>query len=284
VDDQVAATQSTLIAVAVAAKKGRPATDDTVIVATAARGRVLAPRFSVHSLRRRSGRENLSEPEVDSERSDSDGWERLAELALASDREGLANELDGMSEADRIHAFGRISIEDRGRVLALLDPGQAADLLEAVPDLHAGQAVEELEPAVAADILEELPSNEGADLLGHLKAAAAEAILAETESDVAANVRNLLHYPPDTAGGLMITEFVVVPEWGTAQDVIDHMRDEVERYADYPVQYVYAVGSGGELQGVLPLRDLLLARRGRTVASLMVRDPVSVGTRHRSRR
>lgn len=225
----------------------------------------------------------MSEPEVESERTDSHSdrtesqrWERLAELALASDREGLANELDGMSEADRIHAFGRISVEDRGRVLALLDPVQAADLLESVPDLHAGQAVEELEPGVAADILEELPSNEGADLLGQLETGAAEAILAETESEVAANVRNLLQYPSDTAGGLMITEFVVVPEWGTAQDVIDHMRDEVERYADYPVQYVYAVAAGGELRGVLPLRDLLLARRGRTVDSLMVRDPVSV--------
>ncbi len=218
----------------------------------------------------------MSEPEVESARSDSPAWERLAGLALASDREGLASELDALSEAERIHAFGRISIEDRGRVLGLLDPGRAARLLESVPDVYAGQAVGEMEPAAVADIVEELPSNEGADLLGELGAEAAEAILAETESGVAANVRSLLQYPQDTAGGLMITEYVVVPESGTAQDVIDHMREEVERYADYPVQYVYVVGASGELNGVLPLRDLLLARRARTVASLMTRAPISV--------
>ncbi|HEY5657861.1 MAG TPA: magnesium transporter [Myxococcota bacterium] len=219
----------------------------------------------------------MAQPELERDRSDAPAWERLPELALAGDREGLANQFDALSEAERIHAFGRLSNEDRGRVLALLDPERAALLLESVPDVHAGEAVRELEPSAAADILGEMLSDEGADLLGYLHADAAEAILAEAEPGVAANVRSLLQYPTDTAGGLMITEYVAVPEWGTAQDVIDHMRAEVERYADYPVQYVYVVGPGGELHGVLPLRDLLLARRSRPIASLMVRDPVSVG-------
>ncbi len=218
----------------------------------------------------------MSESDTEHHGSDIPVWERLAELALASDAEGLASELERLSEAERIHAFGRVSVEDRGRMLGLLDPERAADLLETVPDVYAGEAVGGLDPGAAADILEELPSNEGADLLGQLKADAVEAILAETEPEVAANVRNLLQYPPDTAGGLMITEFVAVPESGTAQDVIEHMRAEVERYADYPVQYVYVVGSSGELRGVLPLRDLLLARRARPVASLMISNPISV--------
>ena len=210
----------------------------------------------------------MAQPELERDRSDAPAWERLPELALAGDREGLANQFDALSEAERIHAFGRLSNEDRGRVLALLDPERAALLLESVPDVHAGEAVRELEPSAAADILGEMLSDEGADLLGYLHADAAEAILAEAEPGVAANVRSLLQYPTDTAGGLMITEYVAVPEWGTAQDVIDHMRAEVERYADYPVQYVYVVGPGGELHGVLPLRDLLLARRSRPIASL----------------
>jgi magnesium transporter len=218
----------------------------------------------------------VAESEAERDRSDVSDWERLPQLALAEDREGLASHFDALSDSERIHAFGRLSVEDRGRVLALLDPERAAVLLESVPDVHAGEAVQELEPAAAADILEELQSDEGADLLGQLEADAAEAILVEAEPEVAASLRSLLQYPPDTAGGLMITEFVAVPESGTAQDVVDHMRAEVERYADYPVQYVYVVGDGSELRGVLPLRDLLLARGTRLIASLMLRDPISV--------
>ncbi len=218
----------------------------------------------------------MTQPELEGDRNEASNWERLPELALAADREGLASHFDGLSEAERIHDFGRLSAEDRARVLALLDPERAAVLLEAVPDMHAGEAVQELEPAAAADIIEELQSDEGADLLGQLEADAAEAILAEAEPDVAASLRSLLQYPADTAGGLMITEFVAVPESGTAQDVVDHMRAEVEHYADYPVQYVYVVAADGTLRGVLPLRDLLLARRKRPIASLMIRDPISV--------
>lgn len=221
----------------------------------------------------------MAEPGAERDRSDVSDWERLPQLALAEDREGLASHFDGLSDAERIHAFGRLSAEDRGRVLALLDPERAALLLESVPDVHASEAVQELEPAAAADIIEELQSDEGADLLGQLEADAAEAILVEAEPEVAASLRSLLQYPTDTAGGLMITEFVAVPESGTAQDVVDHMRAEVERYADYPVQYVYVVGDDSELRGVLPLRALLLARGTRPIASLMLRDPVSVPAR-----
>jgi magnesium transporter len=223
----------------------------------------------------------VTEPdvEIEADRSDVPAWEQMAEYAATSQSEELANQLDGLSDAERIHIFGRLSIEDRGRVLGLLDAERAAGLLETVPDAFAGKAVEELEPGAAADILEELPSNQGADLLSQMRAESAEAILAETEPEIAASVRSLLQYEGDTAGGLMITEFVAVPEWGTAQDVIDHMRDEVERYADYPVQYVYVVGGGGELLGVLPLRDLLLARRQRAIGSLMIRNPICVPAR-----
>ena len=220
-----------------------------------------------------------AEVEIEADHSDVPAWEQMAEYAATSQSEELANQLDGLSDAERIHIFARLSAEDRGRVLGLLDAERAAELLETVPDAVAGRAVEGLEPGTAANILEELPSNQGADLLSRMKVESAEAILAETEPEVAASVRSLLQYEGDTAGGLMITEFVAVPEWGTAQDVIDHMRDEVERYADYPVQYVYVVGGGGELLGVLPLRDLLLARRQRAVESLMIRNPICVPAR-----
>jgi magnesium transporter len=60
------------------------------------------------------------------------------------------------------------------------------------------------------------------------------------------------------------------------QDVVADMRANAERYADYVVQYVYVLGPRGELRGVLPLRDVLLAPGARPVTSLMIRDPVSV--------
>jgi len=208
--------------------------------------------------------------------SESKPWLRLRELAQASDAPGLRHLVDALDESDRIHSFARLTPEERSRVLELLGPERAADVIGELPGSHAAEAIEELPPVAAAEILEELVSDERADLLGRLDSGDAEAILAESTPETADSVRALLRYPPESAGGLMITEYVAVPEIATAQEVVGELRENVERYASYIVQYVYVVGPRGELRGVLPLRDLLLARGDRSVASLMIRAPASI--------
>ncbi len=203
-------------------------------------------------------------------------WEQLAALAEAGEREALAELVDGLGEADRVHAFAHLEAEGRAAVLALLGPERAAEVVEAIPDVQAAEAVHELAPVAAAEILEALESDERADLLAQLDDADTEAILAAATPETAASARALLQYPADCAGGLMVDELVAVPEADTVDRVVEHLRANVERYADYVIQYVYALGPGGELRGVVPLRDLLLARGDRTLASLMIRDPVRV--------
>lgn len=203
-------------------------------------------------------------------------WARILEAARSHDGEAIEHILNELDEMDRVHAFGRLDPEERGEVLSVLAPEYAADLLELLPDSHAAEAVQELAPSEAAEIFDELESDERADLLAQLDDVSAEAILEEATPETVKSARTLLQYPAESAGGLMITEFVAVSAAWTARELIAHMQHNVERYADFVVQYVYAVDEGGRLVGVLPLRDLLLARRERSVASLMLPDPVSV--------
>jgi magnesium transporter len=204
------------------------------------------------------------------------GWRRILPLARAEDSSALVAFIASLSDLDRVHAFGRLSPEERSLVLSRLSPQDAALILEALPATHAVEAFEELAPDAAADILAELASDDQADLIGRLDESSAEAILSETSDDTAAAVRDLLQYPPDTAGGRMITEYVSVPETSCASDVVAQMQSNADQYADYIAQYVYVVGPRGQLEGVLPLRVLLLARPERSVASLMIREPVRV--------
>jgi magnesium transporter len=203
-------------------------------------------------------------------------WSRLLAVARSGDALALAALLDELGEADSVHALAHLDPEERNAVFGVLGPERAADLLEQIPDSYAVQAVQELAPRDAAGILDELPSDERADLVARLDAADLEAILAEATPETADSVRRLLLYAPESAGGLMLTEFVAVPATLTAHEVVEHLRENVERYADFVVQYVYALGARGELLGVVPLRDLLLARRKRSVTSLMIPNPVSV--------
>ena len=98
-----------------------------------------------------------------------------------------------------------------------------------------------------------------ADLLGELDPEQAEAILANLAPEVAEGTRRLAEYPPETAGGLMTTEYLAYPEDARVEDIIADLRRHAERYSRYQVQYAYLTSPAGKLVGVLRLRDLLLS-------------------------
>lgn len=201
-------------------------------------------------------------------------WKTLLELSRDDDPARLIAHLETLSEADLVHDFGRLSPLARSEVLKHLDPEQAAEIVESLAPIHAAEAFEEIAPETAAGILEELSSDDQADLLGQLNEDDAEAILSESSTAVAMAVRELMEHEPDSAGGRMVTELVSVPASWKTIDVVGYMQENAERFVDYVVQYVYMVGDRGELIGVLPLRDLLLASSSRVVSTLMIHDPV----------
>ncbi len=121
-----------------------------------------------------------------------------------------------------------------------------------------------------------MPSSEQADVIGDLSDQDAAAILEAMTPAEAADARHLSQYEDDVAGGLMVTEFLRYGQGVTVGDVIEDLREGAEQYRDYDVQYVYVCDDQNRLTGVLRLRDLLLAARGKRILDLMIRQPQSV--------
>jgi Mg/Co/Ni transporter MgtE len=102
----------------------------------------------------------------------------------------------------------------------------AADTLEEMDDSKLQAAlIESASADKASDILEEMVPDEAADLLGDLPEHQAEDLLRRMEPDDAAEVKELMKYPEDSAGGLMTTESVSVPEGLTADEAIARLRE-----------------------------------------------------------
>ena len=141
--------------------------------------------------------------------------------------------------------------------------------------MQAVDLIEDLPPADAAAIVDEMYSDAQADLLGGLKDEEAEAILEAMPDEKAEEVRQLLQYPDETAGGIMLTEFVSYPVDFTVQDVIEDLRIRHDEYIGYDVQYLY-VSDRAKLSGVLRLRDVLMALPEQQLTEIMVEDPVRV--------
>jgi magnesium transporter len=203
-------------------------------------------------------------------------WEELEQIADTGSAEHLGEFLEGLPTGETARALARLTGEDQAKVLTTLEPEDAADLIEDISDAQAVELLEQIEPPEAAAIVSELPSNEQADVISALDADDAEAVLAEMDPEQASETMRLAAYAPDTAGGLMVTELVSYPHTTTVQDAIEDLHARGAEYTAYDVQYAYIVSSRGALVGVLRLRDLLLAPRGRPVSEVMIRDPLAV--------
>lgn len=199
-------------------------------------------------------------------------WEQLEGLVGESTPAQVEAFLDALPAGDAARVVSRLSDEDQVRLLTTIDPPEAADLIEQLPDAQAAEMIERLEPHEAAAIVQELPSDEQADILQDIGGAEAEAILAAMSPEEGRDARALSRYADDVAGGLMVTEYLSFRDSATVADVLDDLRRNAERYAEYDVQYTYVVDEGGRLVGVLRMRDLLLAPAHRRLADLMARE------------
>jgi magnesium transporter len=205
-----------------------------------------------------------------------ESWEQVKALIASGDAGNLESFLDGLPVGERALALDRLDDQEQDALLALLGAEHASDLIADLSLVQAVDVLEHMDAQQAADIVDELPFDTQADLLQELEDDQAEAILDVMPTEDAKQVRALLAYDDDVAGGLMHIELLRFKETQNVQEVVDNMRAHAEDYSDLDVQYGYVIDNQERLVGVLRLRDLLLAPLDRALSELMLRDPVSV--------
>ncbi len=194
---------------------------------------------------------------------------RISELLGQVEQSGeLEALLDSLPTAEVLHALFLLNPGDQRRLLNSLPPDRAAELVEDLPDSHTADLIEEMPAESAASIVEELASDHRADVLAELDSEDAEAIIAELDEEDAQQVRELIAYPPDQAGGLMMTEFASYPMSKPVRDVVDDLTRDVTDYEFLTVHYVYVVVKARKLKGVVRLRDLVFADPTRRIGEV----------------
>lgn len=203
-------------------------------------------------------------------------WRRIAEIVESNDREALADYLASLAPAELARALSNLDDATRARVLVLLEPEDAADLIEELHESQSADLLEDLPVPQAAAILDEVDSDQRVDILAQLDKADAEAILKAMSPEEAQDARALLAYEENTAGGLMITEYLAYNARLTIDDVLHDLRENAEKYSDYAVQYVYVISETGVLEGVVRLRDLVLSPPHTSLADILIPNPFHV--------
>lgn len=193
-----------------------------------------------------------------------------------SDAHAALIALKAVDVDDTARLIDRLSSDDRQALFGLLTPEQGAEVLEKVYYFQGADIIEELSAAVAAPFIAELDSDDRADLMNELKERDSKAILEELDDDIAHETRRFMAYPEGTAGAIMYSEYVSFNAEMTVEDILNDIQSKREKYIEYGVQYAYVLDADQKLLGVLPVRNLLFARREQKATEIMIPNPTQV--------
>jgi len=164
--------------------------------------------------------------------------------------------LEGMHPADLADIVEDLGPADREAIFENIDSEVAADALSEVdPDIQAS-ILESLETEKAADIVEEMAPDEAADILAGLEEETSHDILEEMEHEPKNEVSELMEFDEDTAGGMMNTEYVALPEPSTVADAIAALKTNEELLES--LNTIFLVDRSERLTGAVPLARLFL--------------------------
>jgi len=169
------------------------------------------------------------------------------------------DKLEHMHPADLADIVEDLAPAEREAIFDSIDSEVAADALSEVEDPKMQASIlESLEPEKAADIVEEMAPDEAADVLSEMEEETSEEILDEMDSEPKTDVRELLEFAEDTAGGLMNTEYVVLHHNATVADAMAALKGNEDLLET--LNTLFLIDEEGRLTAAIPLARLFLAQ------------------------
>jgi len=184
---------------------------------------------------------------------------------LAERRRGqLARALADLHPSDVADLFDSFDVEEQVRLFSLLSRDAAADVLVELDRETREDLIDRIRPDELREALAELEPDEAADVIGEMQPADAAQALAALEDR--SDIQELLEYPPETAGGLMTTEFVTLPEGATVREAVARTRGASETTHRH---YLFVTDEAGRLMGQVPLFKLVVSPADVPVREIM---------------
>ena len=194
-------------------------------------------------------------------------------------------ELIRTASPDRILRYlGKSHPADIALLFKDLDPVEVRLLFDLLFSIRrAGKTLKELPPDLLPEILELIEEEKIAKMMvwtdpddevtfiDCLPEERRERVLALVDPDRRERVQQSISYPEGTVGRITTTEYLALPPNTSAQEAIDKIRERGELESFF---YLYVVDKAEKLIGVVPLRNLVVAPKDRTLLEMMIPDPV----------
>ncbi|UCG14384.1 MAG: magnesium transporter [Deltaproteobacteria bacterium] len=169
-------------------------------------------------------------------------------------------------------AFEQLEADEAARIIKKLPLRAVVLLVERLASHSAAAVLERLDPKRVRELLEIMSPRAASLVLQHLESSKREEALTHLPGKIARQLRDLMTYPPNTAGGMMEPRVTSIPADLTVKAATSYLR-KAPRQTLY---YLYVADSEGKLAGVLNMRELMLASPQDRIESLTRREILSV--------
>jgi magnesium transporter len=190
--------------------------------------------------------------------------------------------LSDLHPADIAEVYEELNIDEAKYTFLLLDKEVAADVLAELEEDDRKKFLQVIPSGILAErFIENMDSDDAADVISELPEEKQERVLAHIKDDEQVeDIKELLKYDEDTAGGLMAKELFVVHHEFTVRQCLVQLRKQAEEVDE--VYYIYVIDDNNKLFGTLSLKALLIANAQTKVKNICNTDVISVETNENS--
>jgi magnesium transporter len=196
-------------------------------------------------------------------------------LIQEEDDRTLKAVLDELHEADIAQILDNLNEEQRQYVIHLLEIETAASVIsEMDAESHPEELISNLDTSLAASIIGEMETDDATDLISLLTEEAQDRVLNQVDKEDAADIRQLMEYSEDTAGGIMNTDLISVPSYFSKKEAVEEVIRQSEEVENF--YYVYIIDRQDILVGILSLKDLIRAKPFMIMDEIMEKDIITI--------
>ncbi|MBU0437191.1 magnesium transporter [Staphylococcus succinus] len=199
----------------------------------------------------------------------------LDRLLFQSNIDEFRDEFLSMHTYEQSEYFEDSNEEVRQRIYEVLSPEEVADFFEQLEiDEEDYEALfDTMDATYASKVLEEMSYDNAVDIMNQLSKQKIVSLLTLMNKEDAKEIKALLHYEEDTAGGIMTTEYISLKATMPVKEALMHVKEQAPNAET--IYVIFTVNDHKQLAGVLSLRDLIVAENDAYIEDIMSERVIS---------
>ncbi len=207
-------------------------------------------------------------------RIDKELLENVSLLIEEQDSGSLLNIITDLHPADIAEVINHLDYDDAEYLFHLLDNDTAAEVITEIDEDLREKILQDIDTDKITDIVDELDIDDATDIVSDLPENIAEHVLQNIDVEDSEDVKELLKYAEDSAGGIMSSDFVWVRDNVTIRAAIREVRNHAEEFEQ--IYHIYVLNNNDQLVGFVPLKELLINPLKTRITDVMEEDLIYV--------